>query len=57
MHKVTDVMLGYALRLALILVAGWMLVELVYSFHSTPKEGEHKEEQQRTPLSSTGPIQ
>ena len=45
MHKVTDVMLGYALRLAIILLAGWLLVELVHSFHSTPNAGEHKEEQ------------
>jgi hypothetical protein len=54
MSKVTDVMIGYALRLALILVVGWLLVELVYSFHY-PKAGDQKEEAHRAPLPSATP--
>jgi hypothetical protein len=57
MGKVTDKTLGYALRLAVIVLAGWLLVELVYSFYATPKGGEHKEGQQRAPSSSAKPIQ
>ena len=40
-------MLGFAVRLAAILLAGWLLVELVHSFK---KGGEHTQEEQRTPL-------
>jgi hypothetical protein len=52
MHKVTDVVLGYALRLAVILVAGWLLVELVYSFHY-PKAGDPQ--QQHAPAPNATP--
>jgi hypothetical protein len=45
MSKVTDTMLGYAVRLAIIVLAGWLVVELVYNFKSTPKVTT--EEQQR----------
>ena len=51
MSKVTDVMIGYTLRLALILVVGWLLVELVHSFHS-PKAGDP---QQQAPSPSATP--
>ena len=54
MHKVTDVVLGYALRLAVILVAAWLLVELVYSFHY-PKAADQKEEPHSTPSPSATP--
>jgi hypothetical protein len=54
MSKVTDVMIGYTLRLALILVVGWLLVELVYSFHY-PKAADQKEEPHSTPSPSATP--
>jgi hypothetical protein len=54
MPKVTDVMLGYALRLVIILLAGWLLVEMVHSFHY-PKAGDQKEEPHRAPLPSATP--
>jgi len=38
-------------------LAGWLLVELVYSFYATPKRGERTEGQQRAPSSSAKPIQ
>jgi hypothetical protein len=45
MHKVTDPMLSYAFRLAIVLLAGWLLVGLVYKHHSI----EPRDEQQSTP--------
>jgi len=55
-QKITDAMLGYALRLVVILLAGWLLVELVYGFHSwNPKAGDHMGEPQRVPLPNAQP--
>jgi hypothetical protein len=48
MSKVTDVMIGYALRLVVILVVGWALVELVYSFHY-PKAGDPQQQHAAVP--------
>ena len=54
MSKVTGVMIAYALRLAVILLAGWLLVELIFSFHY-PKAADQKEEPHSTPSPSATP--